>query len=82
MARLKAEYKVAAGYESVDLSVARWVTCEDDKELKAFTAGNESSLARDAEGRLTFLTTSEYQLGFAMEEWPRIKFHKTTEHNL
>ncbi|MBU0971815.1 MAG: peptide chain release factor 3, partial [Proteobacteria bacterium] len=81
MARLKAEYSVNAGYESIDLSVARWVTCEDEQIFKEFTRKNESSLARDAEGRLTFLTTSEYQLGFAMEEWPKIEFHKTREHN-
>ena len=81
MARLKAEYNVSAGYEPIDLSVARWVTCEDDQMLKEFTRKNESSLTRDAESRLTFLTTSEYQLGFAMEEWPGIEFHKTREHN-
>ena len=81
MARLKAEYSVNAAYETIDLSVARWVTCEDELILKEFTKRNESSLARDAEGRLTFLTTSEYQLGFAMEEWPKIEFHKTREHN-
>jgi peptide chain release factor 3 len=82
MARLKAEYSVNASCESIDLSVARWVTSDDDQILKEFTRRNESSLARDAEGRLTFLTTSEYQLGFAMEEWPKIEFHKTREHNL
>ncbi|MDD9304969.1 MAG: peptide chain release factor 3 [Desulfobacter sp.] len=81
MARLAAEYSVKAGYESIDLSVARWVTCEDDALLKDFLRKNESSLARDAEGRLTFLTTSEYQLGFAMEEWPGVEFHKTREIN-
>ncbi|MCG8618644.1 MAG: peptide chain release factor 3, partial [Desulfobacterales bacterium] len=81
MARLKAEYNVSAGYEPIDLSVARWVTCEDEKKLKEFTKANESSLTRDAEGRLTYLTTSEYQLGFTMEEWPTVEFHKTREHN-
>ncbi|MCP4673829.1 MAG: peptide chain release factor 3, partial [Desulfobacula sp.] len=81
MARLKAEYNVNAGYETIDLSVARWVTCEDEKILKDFKKRNESNLALDAEGWLTFLTTSVYQLGFTMEEWPDIKFHKTREHN-
>lgn len=81
MARLAAEYKVKAGVETIDLSVARWVTCEDESLLKDFKRKNESSLAMDAEGWLTFLTTSEYQLGFAMEEWPAIEFHKTREHN-
>jgi peptide chain release factor 3 len=82
MARLKAEYNVAAGYESIDLSVARWVTCEDDRTLRRFTQKNQNSLALDAEDCLTFMTTSEYQLGFVMEEWPDIQFHKTREHNI
>jgi len=81
MARLKAEYKVNATYETIELSVARWVTCEDEKLLKEFRKRNESSLTLDSEGCLTFLTTSEYQLGFAMEKWPEIKFNKTREHN-
>lgn len=81
MARLKAEYKVSAGYETIDLSVARWVTSEDEKVLKAFKNKNASSLALDSEGCLTFLTTSEYQLGFTIEEWPGIEFHKTREYN-
>ncbi len=81
MARLKAEYKVNATHETIDLSVARWVTCDDEVLLKSFRQKNESSLAVDSEGWLTFLTTSEYQLGFVMEEWPQIEFHKTREHN-
>ncbi len=81
MARLKSEYSVKAGYETIDLSVARWVTCDDEKILKEFKKKNESSLTLDAEGWLTFLTTSDYQLGFTMEEWPDIQFHKTREHN-
>ncbi len=80
MARLEAEYNVKAGVESIDYSVARWITCEDDALLKEFKRKNESSLALDGEGWLTFLTTSEYQLGFAMEEWPQIVFHKTREY--
>jgi len=81
MARLKAEYNVSAGYEPIDLSVARWVGCESESYLKDFIRKNESSLTRDAEGRLTFLTTSVYQLGFVKEDWPDIAFHKTREHN-
>lgn len=81
MARLKAEYNVNAVYEPIDLSVARWVHCEDEKILKKFRQQNEASLTTDSEGWLTFLTTSEYQLGFAVEEWPQVEFRKTREYN-
>jgi peptide chain release factor 3 len=49
--------------------------------FKKFKQKKESSLAVDSEGRLAFLTTSEYQLKFAMDDWPDITFHKTREHN-
>jgi peptide chain release factor 3 len=80
MARLQAEYGVEAGYEHVDFSVARWVTCDNKEILNRFRAQHSSSLATDAEECLTFLTTSEFQLGFAMEKWPEIRFHKTREY--
>jgi len=81
MSRLKAEYSVDAGHEPVDLSVARWITCKDNLMLKRFIRENQGSLATDSEGWTTFLTTSEYQLGFTMEDWPGIEFHKTREYN-
>jgi peptide chain release factor 3 len=37
-------------------------------------------LARDADGRLTYLAASEWRLGFVMEEWPDIAFSKTREY--
>jgi len=79
MARLKAEYGVDAEYESVNYSVARWVTCNDHKRLTEFEKSNLVNMALDAEGRLSFLTTSEWQLGFCMETWPDIEFAKTRE---
>ena len=79
MARLKAEYRVDAEYEPVNFSVARWVDCKDQKKLAEFEKNNQSNLATDAEGSLSFLTTSEWQLGFSMEAWPDIEFVKTRE---
>jgi len=79
MARLKAEYGVDAEYEPVNFSVARWVDCKDRKKLVEFEKNNQANLARDAEGSLSFLTTSEWQLGFSMEAWPDIEFVKTRE---
>ncbi len=81
MARLLAEYRVDAGHEPVNFSVARWITCSNRDKLKEFTQKNAHSIATDSEGWSTFLTTSEYQLGFAMEAWPDIQFHKTREYN-
>ena len=79
MARLKAEYGVDAIYETVEFAVARWVDSGDRKILAEFERANVANLARDAEGCLSFLTTSEWQLGYYMEKWPDITFQKTRE---
>jgi peptide chain release factor 3 len=81
MARLKAEYGVDAVYEPVNFTVARWIGCRDSKLLDRFEKTHGANLARDAEGCLSFLTTSEWQLGFCREEWPEVEFAKTREMN-
>jgi peptide chain release factor 3 len=81
MARLKAEYGVDAIYEPVGFTAARWIQCDDRKKLDEFEKKNLGSLAHDAEGHLTYLAPNEWRLGFVMEDWPQIVFHKTREHN-
>jgi peptide chain release factor 3 len=79
VARLKNEYGVDAVYEPVNFSAARWVSCDDKKRMTEFERANQSSLARDAEGFLTYLAESEWMLNYFMEKWPDIDFHKTRE---
>ena len=79
MARLKSEYGVDAVYEPVDYKVARWVDCGDPNKMIEFEKKNSAFMARDSEGKLAFLTTSEWELGFHMEKWPDISFFKTRE---
>lgn len=81
MARLRAEYGVDAVYEPVDLSVARWIECGDRIKLAEFEKKNTANLARDSQGSLSFLTTSEFQLNYCMEEWPEVQFYKTRDIN-
>ncbi|MCA9734317.1 MAG: peptide chain release factor 3 [Deferribacteres bacterium] len=81
MARLKAEYGADAVYEPIDYATARWVTSEDPKKLAEFEKAKQADLARDGEGHLTFLATSQWRLEFEMEKWPAIAFHNTREHN-
>ncbi len=79
MARLKSEYSVDAVYEPVDYNVARWIDCSDRKRLAEFEKRNMANLAKDAEGSLTYLTTSLWQLNYCQEQWPGIEFYKTRE---
>jgi len=77
MARLKNEYGVDADYEPVTFAAARWVTCEDNKQLAAFEKAKYANLANDSQGNLTYLAASLWRLDNAIEEWPMIDFHKT-----
>lgn len=79
MARLKAEYSVDAIYEPIDLSVARWIKTDDKKMLEEFEKKYGYNMANDSEGHLAFMTTSEWQLRFVMDDWPKITFMKTRE---
>ena len=79
MERLKAEYGVDATYENVDYHVARWIGTHDAKNLAEFEKNNAANMAIDAEGTKAYLTTSEWQLNYCMERWPKISFFKTRE---
>ncbi|RTZ98505.1 MAG: peptide chain release factor 3 [Deltaproteobacteria bacterium] len=80
VARLKAEYSVDAVYEPAgDYALARWVESDDPKKLAEFEKQNTANLARDSQGCLSYLTSSEFLLNYCMEKWPEIKFHKTRD---
>ncbi len=81
MERLRSEYGVDAVYEPIDFHVARWVDCDDPKLINEFEKKNINNMARDAEGARAYLTTSMWQLGYCMEQWPGIQFHKTKENS-
>ena len=79
MARLKDEYWVDAIYEPVDYAAARWIHGDDKKKLKEFEIKNRGSLSTDAEGYLTYLAPSQWQIGYVEEQWPDIQFLKARE---
>ncbi|CAH9017543.1 peptide chain release factor 3 [Candidatus Nitrosacidococcus sp. I8] len=78
--RLKHEYNVDCGYENVQVTTARWVTCNDQKRLGEFRTKAEVNLALDGAGDLTYLAPTRVNLELTMERWPEIKFHAIREH--
>ena len=78
--RLKDEYNVTAHLEPVNYGAARWVEGEDEALLKRFKAQSESNLAKDAEGRLTYLAQNDWWLNRTIDEWPDLTFRSTKEH--
>ena len=77
--RLKDEYKVECGYDSVGVNTARWVVCNDVKQLEEFKRKAEGNLALDGGGHLTYLAPSRVNLTVMQERWPDIEFRATRE---
>ena len=80
VSRLKHEYNVDATYENVNVTTARWITCDDDKALEEFKDKVPTYLALDGGDNLTYLATSHVNLNLAIERYPKITFSATREH--
>ena len=78
--RLQHEYKVEFTFESVNVTTARWVQCDDDKMLENFRKKAFDNLAIDGNGNLTYLAPSRVNLDLTIERWPDIRFDATSEH--
>ena len=78
--RLQDEYKVECQFESINVSTARWVECEDPKMLADFERKAHDNLALDHGERLVYIAPTRVNLNLTEERWPDIEFRKTREH--
>ena len=78
--RLQHEYGVAARLIGTRHKIARWITADDERELKRFIAFYEPRIAYDAIDAPTYLASHSSELRVAEQEWPKIKFHALREH--
>jgi peptide chain release factor 3 len=78
--RLRAEYDVAAGFETAPFETARWVGSDDATALKRFVDRHRgASLAEDRDGALVFLARNTWDLNRTAQDWPEITFSATRE---
>ena len=77
--RLKGEYGVEAVVEPVGVQAARWVVCDDEKELKRFREKAHENLALDGDGQLVYLAPTRVNLNLTIERWPDVQFLATRE---
>ncbi len=80
VARLKAEYKVDAVYEHINVNTARWIYSKDEKKLDEFRRKAEANLALDGGDNLTYIAPTRVNLNLSQERYPEIEFHTTREH--
>ena len=80
--RLKGEYNVDCLFEAVQVATARWVSCDDPKELARFKTKAQEHLAIDHAGELVYIAPTRVNLNMTMERWPEITFAATREHGV
>ncbi|AHB98925.1 peptide chain release factor 3 [Francisella orientalis] len=78
--RLASEYNVKCSYEGVNVSLARWIFCNDEKKLNDFKKKYEVNLSYDGAGYLTYLAPTGVNLQLAQDKNPDIIFSATREH--
>jgi peptide chain release factor 3 len=78
--RLEHEYGVKARIAPSRFQVARWVTCDDPRELQRFIDGNAHRVAYDAVDAPTVLVEYAPELRAIESNWPKIRFHALREH--
>lgn len=77
--RLESEYNAKCRYEPVNLHKACWVACDDPKAMQEFLDRRKRDIARDKDGNVVFLAESAWMLQTAQENFPKIRFHFTSD---
>ena len=77
--RLLHEYGAQCRWKPVSLYKACWIESDDIQALEAFKKRKYQFMALDKEGRDVFLADSGYVLQMAQTDFPKIRFHFTSE---
>ncbi len=77
--RLLHEYNAKCRWEPINLYKACWIESDDREALENFKKRKYQYMAKDMEGRDVFLADSGYILQMAQTDFPKIKFHFTSE---
>jgi peptide chain release factor 3 len=77
--RLLHEYGASCTFKSLQYYKAFWVTADDPKEINQFIKTKYNYIAFDKEQNPVFLATSEWIYRLTQQDYPKIKFHTTSE---
>lgn len=78
--RLEHEYGAICRWEPISLYKACWIESDDAAALEAFKKRKHQFMATDREGRDVFLADSPYVLQMAQTDFPKIRFHFSSEY--
>lgn len=77
--RLLHEYNAQCRWEPISLYKACWIESDDAEALDTFKKRKYQYMAKDKEGRDVFLADSGYILQMAQSDFPKIRFHFSSE---
>ena len=77
--RLLHEYGAQCRWEPISLYKACWIESDDAEALAAFKKRKHQFMAVDREGRDVFLADSNYVLQMAQSDFPKLRFHFSSE---
>ena len=80
--RVAAEYGLEVIFEAAPYNVARWMSSDDDKVLEAFLDKNKAASGTDLDDAPVYLAKNAWDVGYAQEKNPEIRFTATKERNL
>ncbi|MEZ5952867.1 MAG: peptide chain release factor 3 [Hyphomonas sp.] len=80
--RVAAEYNLEVVFEPAPYNVARWLSCDDPKVLEAFLDKNKSASGTDLDDAPVYLAKNTWDVGYAQEKNPDIRFTATKERAL
>jgi peptide chain release factor 3 len=77
--RLLHEYNAKCRWEPISLYKACWIESDDAEALENFKKRKYQYMAKDKDDRDVFLADSGYILQMAQSDFPKIRFHFTSE---
>ncbi|VAV91362.1 Peptide chain release factor 3 [hydrothermal vent metagenome] len=77
--RIATEYKLDVLFEPCPYSIARWIVAKDDAALENFADRHKMQIAEDVDGAQVFLAKNAWEINYAQEKFPDIKFTATKE---
>ncbi|MEM1036569.1 MAG: peptide chain release factor 3 [Pseudomonadota bacterium] len=79
--RMVTEYNLDVTFEPAPYNVARWISGDEDT-LKAFLDKNKSASGTDLDGAPVYLAKNAWDVGYAQEKNPDLRFTTTKERSV
>ncbi len=77
--RMVNEYGLDVVFEPAPYNLARWIQCDDPSKLEAFIEKNKSATGIDLDGAPVYLGKNAWEVGYAAEKNPDLRFTETRE---